>query len=350
MTSIGRKLAIRKVLSSGHSPAPARKTYFRSAITMMRSIRSKNRFCAESFRIFQRNQPLLSLSEMESQFLTGLLNQGYAIAPSFFSKELIDRIYSKADAIFRREAAVYKRRAMDEPAPYSPTGKDARNSSGPCERTVELVDPLASVPDLIDVAFHESLLKIAAYFFLHIPRIYKVSVVRHYPNHRPKCLAGIQQGAENHTSLNLIVDLVNRDDTRGMFVFVPGMRNCLTLDNGSPAKWNASAPTKAANSTLDAEESVSRNKWVVLRGERGSIVALPGGGKTGSIWSYPGDVHNNPRTSLVIQIAGYNVGEKPETGQNRILRWNFDRMTGLQQMFVHPAFIHEPSHGLAKAG
>lgn len=288
-----QKAAIRKALSSEHPAAFAPKAYFGSAITMMRSIRSKNRFCAESFRIFQRHQPFLSLDDLETQFLRGLLNQGYAIAPSFFSKELIDRIYTRADAIFRREAAIHARQAIED-SPDSPAKKNAHLRSGAYERTVELVDPLGTIPDLIDIAFHESLLKIAAYFFLHIPRIYKVSVVRHYPNHRPKCLAGAHHGAENGNSLKLIVDLVDSDDTRGLFVFVPGLRNCLTLDNRSAVEPDSCACASASVAAPNADEAVSRNKWVVLHGERGSIVALPGDGKRGSIWSCPGDVNNSP--------------------------------------------------------
>jgi len=346
MNAIGGKLAIRKALFNEYPLPPSHKPYFDNAITMMQSIRSKNRFCADSFRMFRRNPRLFSLDGFESQFLASLLNQGYAVAPSFFSKEIIDRIYAKADKIFSDEKL--KRENEESSAPASPPENTIRTIQGVRERTTELVEPLASIPDVLDVAFHESLLKIAAHFFLHIPRLYRVSLLRHYPHHRPKCLAGGQPESDRCTSLNFLINLVDNDDACGPFVFVPGIYNCLTLD--SPRRTETDFSFAGQPSPPTHEPLPPRSKWVMLRGQRGSVVALPGSGKRGSIWSYPTDVTNRPRTSIMIHISGYDVGDKPVIKQNRMLKWNFDRMTGLQQMFAHPALVHQTLPRLAKAG
>jgi phytanoyl-CoA dioxygenase PhyH len=347
MNSIGRKLAIRKALCSEYPLARAPQSYFGNAMRMMQSIRSHNRFCTESFRVLRRNQRMFSLDDSESQFLRALLNQGYAISPSFFSKEIVDRIYAKADAIFHKMALGHEDRVFVEISARPGKEHGVRDGSRARERTLELVDPLISIPDVLDIAFHESLLKIAAHFFLHIPRLYKVSLVRHFPNHRPKCLAGLQRD-DQHGSLNIMIDLVDIDDARGPFVYVPGAQNCLTLDKRpAPAP---SLPFREQGYVSDQESTPSRSKWVVLRGERGTVVGIPGSGTRGSIWTYPADVNNKPRTSIMIHISGYNPGDRPVMGQNRILKWNFDRMTGLQQMFAYPGIVDEPAPGLAKAG
>lgn len=346
MNTIGGKLAIRKALFNEY-PLPSNpKPYFDNAIAMMQSIRSKNRFCADSFRMFRRNPRLFSLDDFESKFLASLLNQGYAVAPSFFSKAIIDRIYAKADKIFSDEK--FKRENEESSAPASPPENVIRTIQGVRERTTELVEPLASIPDVLDIAFHETLLKIAAHFFLHIPRLYRVSLVRHYPHHRPKCLAGGQSESDCITSLNFLINLVDNDDTCGPFVFVPGIYNCLTGDSRERTETDSHF---AGQTPPPNDEPLSpRSKWMMLRGERGSVVALPGSGKRGSVWSYPADVTNRPRTSIMIHISGYRVGAKPVLGQNRMLKWNFDRMTGLQQMFAHPALVDQPLPRLAKAG
>ena len=87
---------------------------------------------------------------------------GYASAPGFFSKGLIDHIHSKADAMFRNMS--------------HPPGQSASS-----ETEIELEDPLIHVSEALDIAFHESILKVVAHFYRHIPPVYRVGIVRYFP-------------------------------------------------------------------------------------------------------------------------------------------------------------------------
>lgn len=341
MYKIRSELVIRKRSLSDYALTLPPKPRFGNAMNMMRAIRSGDHRCEEAFRIFRRNPRLFSLDELETQFLNSLLNKGYAIAPAFFSKELVDRVYARADGFFHNERCV-REITLSLPREPSTGGRYTTH-----ERTTGLIDPLVSIPDVLDIAFHESLLKIAAHFFLHIPRSYKVSVVRHFPNHRPKCFT-FQGANEESGSLNIMIDLLDIDDSRGPFVYVPGVYNCMTLDRRS---LGASGVSECAPAYVPNQEKISsRSKWMVLRAERGSIVAVPGSGSSGSIWTYPADVNNKPRTTIMIQTCGYRSGDRLGRIRNRILKWNFDRMTSLQQLFAFPEFVDGPIPGLVKAG
>ena len=114
---------------------------------------------------------MFSLDETQSEFLAELLGKGYGIAPGFFSKELIDRIYLKADAIFRQNgdgAGVCSDRSSGEIR----AGRNLYDGSAGNDHLLEIIDPLAAIPEALDIVFHEAILKVAAHFFRHIPRCF----------------------------------------------------------------------------------------------------------------------------------------------------------------------------------
>jgi hypothetical protein len=347
MYRFGTTPAIRKSTSDIQQGPMARGAFLGSALRMMRSTRQQKRMYQESSRMFRRNPRLFSLDDLEFQFLRSLLNQGHAMAPAFFSKDLVDRIYTKADGIFNNFAAD-ERSVLINSSECTPQGKRMRDGSAIRERTIELIDPLVCIPEVLDIVFHESILKSSAHFLQHIPRLYKVSIVRHFPNHRPICLTRSQQETDRHDCLNIIIDLLDMDGTHGLLVYLPSKHNCLTFERNAPRESDISGSDRKRVPYMKTNSA--RSKWVVLRGDRGTIVAVSGGGDRGSVWTYPGDVNNKPRTSLRIQISGYKAGDLPAAPQNRILKWNFDRMTELQQMFAYPGLVDDPTPGFARVG
>lgn len=329
MYKFGTKPAVRTSESHEYYRAQ-RSTYLQNALELMRSFYPRDPY-EESRRVFRRAPLLFSLDETQSEFLAELLGKGYGIAPGFFSKELIDRIYLKADAIFRQNgdgAGVCSDRSSGEIR----AGRNLYDGSAGNDRLLEVIDPLAAIPEALDIVFHEAILKVAAHFFRHIPRSYRISIVRYLPQQRPMCLNRIYEGLNGSISLCVIIDLAEVDETRGPLVYIPDVQY--------------------VRSPVDDEQSQSketpRAKWAVLRAERGSIIAIPHRSAQSSLWTYPAGAKNNPRTSIVINMSGFRRGEIPAIAQNRMLKWNFDRMTALQQMFAYAGFIQEPVPALAK--
>lgn len=331
MLKLGNKPAVRTFASSEEPPIH-RKRLLRSALGLVRPMRPATSY-DEAHRIFRKVPLLFALDDIESELLGNLLRSGYGTVPGFFSKGLIDRIYSKADAIFRTNASksLGLQNAGSIDAVNDRAIEDAAGAQG---RLVEIVAPLASIPETLDIVFHESLLKIAANFFRHIPRVYKVSVVRYFAGRQPVRLSGVYETFGGSMSLCVIVDLMDIDESRGPLVYIPDQHYV--------------HKTKSDGAHATDADATPRDKWVTLRGERGSISAIPRRSVQSSLWTYSADVKSNPRTSIVINVAGYKSGEPPLSGQNPMLRWNFDRMTALQQMFAYPAFVHEAAPTFAK--
>jgi hypothetical protein len=343
MYKFGRKPAIR-TYGADEDPCTRRRSLWHSALRLMRSMPAPNSY-QEAHRIFRRTPRLFALDEVEAEFLSDLLNRSYGVSPGFFSKGLIDRIQAKADAIFRNTGGG----KIDLPAPpggHISADRKAHGAFSGFERAIQLPDPLASIPEALDIVFHESILKIAAHFFRQIPRGYKISIMRYCPNRLPMCLSRIHQGTDGRISLLFIVDLVDIEESHGPLVYIPEAHQIHTRPSVPPEEvQDGHVGGEHGNS-----RKTERGKWVVLRGKRGSITAIAHRSSHASLWTYPADTSNNPRTSIIIIISGYKPGEIALQPQNRMLRWNFDRMTELQQMFAYPRFIDEPIPEFAKVG
>lgn len=303
--------------------------------------------------MFRQNHRLFAMDDLEAQFISSLLSQGHAVAPAFFSKELVDRIYAKADVMF------HNFHGGENPRPIGLT-KGVPLQSGmngtvvPRERFVELVDPLVNITEILDIVFHESILKIAGQFFRQIPLIYEVSLVRAVMGQRPQHL-GTFAADEDRSPLYIFVNLADMDDTEGPIVFIPGTHASASSRVGpdDPATMHSynAGPGGQRPHAQKPKRSGARKNWVVVRGDRGSIVAVHARGlPAGSIWAYPGDVTNRPRTSIRITVRSHHDKAAMETAQNRMLKWNFDRMTDFQKMFAHPRFVDERIPSLVKAG
>jgi hypothetical protein len=271
----------------------------------------------EEFRkIFRRSPHAFALNEFETQQLESLLGRGYAFAPDFFSHALVDHIHAKADAIFR-------------------------NVPKPAEHRIELEDPLMQISEVLDIAFHEGVLKVVAHFFRHIPPVYRVAIVRYFPRDGAPYLSGFRQETHDSDSLEILVDLAAVDHTRGPLVYVPGSnlygscRPRLLSAFGLPAD-----PRQLTDK--EVERIYPRDTWATLSGERGSITVIHKRGlNKGPAWTVPGDVNNKPRTAIRIDITGHRPGVRYDWRGNLMRKWNFERMSKFQQVFARPAFVEE---------
>jgi hypothetical protein len=261
------------------------------------------------------------LDDFEGQQLESLLRWGYASAPGFFSKGLIDHIHNKADAMFRNTS----RRP---------------GQSASSETAIELEDPLIHVSEALDIAFHESILKVVVHFYHHIPPVYRVGIVRHFPGGGAADECKFRQESHDSDSLDILIDLVTVDRTRGPLIYIPGSH---LYAGFRPHLMNAfGLPVEPRRlDDHEVERLCPQNKWATLTGDKGSITAVCTRGLSkGPFWIQPAD-NNEPRTSIRIEITGHKPDVHYGWTGNRMRKWNFERMSRFQQAFTHPCFVEE---------
>jgi len=261
------------------------------------------------------------LDEFEEQQLESLLMWGYASAPGFFSKGLIDHIHSKADALFRNTS----RRP---------------GQSVSSETESELEDPLVHVSEALDIAFHESILKVVVHLYRHIPPVYRVGIVRYFPGGGAAHACKFRQESHDSDSLEILIDLVPVDRTRGPLICIPGSH---LYAGFRPHLMNAfGLPVEPRRlDDHEVERLCPRDSWATLTGDKGSITAICRRGLSkGPFWIQPTD-NNEPRTSIRIEITGHKPDVHYGWTGNRMRKWNFERMSRFQQAFTHPCFVEE---------
>jgi hypothetical protein len=268
----------------------------------------------------RRSPQLFPLDEFEGQQLESLLRWGYASAPGFFSKGLIDHIHNKADAMFRNRS--------------HPPGQSASSDTA-----IELEDPLIHVSEALDIAFHESILKVVVHLYRHIPPVYRVGIVRYFPGGAAQACK-FRQESHDSDSLEILIDLVAVDRTRGPLIYIPGSH---LYAGFRPHLMNAfGLPVEPRRlDDHDVERLCPRDKWATLTGDKGSITAICRRGLSkGPFWIQPTD-NNQPRTSIRIEITGHKPDVHYVWTGNRMRKWNFERMSRFQQAFTHPCFVEE---------
>jgi hypothetical protein len=322
-----------------------------SAICKARMLYSRQIVAAEMRRLFNRNRHLFSMNEVETRQVSSLRESGYALVSEFFPRALIDRIFLKADAMFHNLE-------IDTHLAYSIQSKDRATLEGLCyeelaktEKMIALRNPLVRIPEALDLAFHESILKIAANFLGYVPPLYRVTVVRDFPHNRPLHSSNFHKDNDESDSLQIFIYLVDIDDTCGPLVYIPGsnhydVRSCrprLSRDLGIPAN-------DGRLSDEEVERVYPRRSWAVLKTGRGSIAAIHGNGiHKGPAWSKPGDPNNHPRTAIKLDLHGYKSGVSRDMNENRMLAPDYARMTELQRLFAHPTLVEPEAVRMAHA-
>jgi Phytanoyl-CoA dioxygenase (PhyH) len=322
-----------------------------STICKARLLYSRRVAGADVRKLFLRNRPLFAMSDFEKQHVKSLRTRGYTLAPGFFPAELTDRIFAQADRLFRNLQIDFTRAYSVQTRERSSLEGLSYEQLAETEKMIALRDPLIQIPEVIGVAFHESILKIAANFLGYVPPLYRVTLVRDFPHNRPLHSSNFHKDNDESDSLQIFVYLVDIDGTRGPLVYVPGsnhydVRSCrprLSRDLGIPGN-------DGRLSDEEVEHAYPRHTWATLNTARGSIAAIHGNGiHKGPAWTKPGDPNNQPRTAIKLDLHGYKSGVVRDLHENRISRLDFDGLSGLQRLFVHATLL-EPPTGLSDKG
>jgi hypothetical protein len=217
--------------------------------------------------VLRPNAQLFALNEFGRQQLESIVKRGYAFAPIFFSHGLIDHIHRKADAIFHGLGGSVTPENIDK------SGVNLPNRLLTTENTIELEDPLVNISEALDIAFHESILKVVARFFKQVPAVYRVGIARYFPVDGAPYLTTFRQEIDEPDSLEILIDLAAVDDARGPLVYIPGSH---LYGACRPRLMNAfGLPADPRHlEDKDVERLCPRNKWATLGGERGSVTVI----------------------------------------------------------------------------
>jgi hypothetical protein len=311
-----------------------------STICRARLFYSRRFAGAASRRLFLQNRALFALSEFEERYVQGLRKQGYALIPGAFPVSVVGRIYEKADALFRSLA-------IDHTRAYSVQTGERLSLKGlsyeelaATEKMIALRDPLVRIPEIVEIAFHESILRIAATFLGCVPPLCRTTLVRDFPHDRPLHSSNFHKDNDETDSLQIFIYLVDIDDRCGPLVYVPGsnrydVRSCrprLSRDLGI-------ADNSGRFSDEEIDRVYPRAEWVTLRTVRGSVAMIHGNGiHKGPSWTRPGDPANKPRTAIKLDLHGCKSGVIRDRKENRMRRTDYERLTGLQKLFAHADF------------
>ena len=303
-------------------------------------------------RAFLEHSASFRMNPFESRQVASLRERGYALAPDFLAKSTVDAIFQRADAMFRGLQ-------IDLNRAYSVQTGERRNLQhfsydelAASEKMIALADPLLHIPELLQVAFDETILKIAANFLGCIPPLYRVTVVRDFPHNRPLHSSNFHKDNDESDSLQIFIYLVDIDDSRGPLVYIPGsnrydVRSCrprLSRDLGIAAN-------DGRLSDEEVERTYPRSEWAVLHTGRGSLAAIHGNGiHKGPAWPRPGDPANKPRTAIKLDLHGHKSGVARTGDENRIWRRDFERMSPLQRLFAHATLVDDENPATGQPG
>jgi Phytanoyl-CoA dioxygenase (PhyH) len=312
-----------------------------SALCKARLYYSRRVAGATARTLYKTHSELFRMSAFEKRQVESLQQHGYALAASFFPYELIDRIFARVSALFRDLQ-------IDEKRCYSiQTGQRASlqglsyEEIASTEKMIALQNPLLHIPELIGIAFNESILKIAGNFLGYVPPLYRVTVVRDFPHNRPLHSSNFHKDNDESDSLQIFIYLVDIDDWRGPLVYVPGsnhydVRSCrprLSRDLGLPGN-------DGRLSDEEVERTYPRNTWATLKTPRGSIAAIHGNGiHKGPAWTRPADAANQARTAIKLDLHGFKRGVHRDACENVIRASDFEHMTELQRLFAHATLV-----------
>jgi hypothetical protein len=292
--------------------------------------------------LFCEKGELFSMSEEEGRHCVELRRQGYTVLPELFDTSLIDFLFEKSDRLLRSLH-------VDPKDAYSVQHRQRASLAGlsyeelaASEKMIAVKDPLLSIPEVLPVAFHESILKIVTNFLEYIVPWFKPMVVRDFPTERPRESSNFHRDNDEADSIQAFVYLVDIDDTRGPLVYVPGtdrydVRSCrprLARDLGISGY-------DGRISDEEIEKHYPRATWSVLRVKRGSAAIIHGNGfHKGPSWPHYGASNNQPRTAVRLDFHGHKLGKPNNRWKGvKIRAEDYARLTPIQQLFTHESAV-----------
>ena len=314
-----------------------------SVICKSRLFYSRRIAGANARREYRSNSALFRMNDAEARLVVSLRSLGYGLSPQFVAPELVNRIYAQADALFRDRRVDLRRAYSVQDGERDSLQGLSYEQLAASEKMIAVRDPLLHIPELLGLAFHESILKLAANFLGCIPPLYRVMVVRDFPHSRALHSSNFHKDNDESDSLQIFIYLVEIDDHCGPLIYVPGsnrydVRSCrprLSRDLGIDAN-------DGRLSDEEVERAYPRESWVALHTGRGSIAVIHGNGiHKGPAWARPGDPANRPRTAIRLDLHGHKSGVVRDRTENRIRKSDFERMSPLQRLFAHACIVDD---------
>lgn len=293
--------------------------------------------------LYHQEKPLFSMNTLEAKHCDELNSQGFTVMHNFFDTALVDIILEKAELRFRNLQ-------LDFYDAYSVQNKQRTSLEGltyqeleASEKMIALHDPLLHIPECVDIAYHESILKIVTNFLGYLVPWYKVMVIRDFPSDRPREASNFHRDNDETDSIQAFVYLVDIDDTRGPLVYVPGtnrydVTSCrprLSRDLGINAH-------DGRVSDSEIEKYYPKDSWTAVRVKRGSVAIIHGNGfHKGPAWPQYGDLRNQARTALRLDFHGHRMGINMRWKGSKIAREDYARFSKLQRLFTEESAVVE---------
>ncbi len=294
--------------------------YLYSAICKARLFYSRRVAGARTRSVYAQHRDLFVMNDVEECQVESLRSRGYALLPTFFPSELIGRLFAAADAMFRNLQIDFKRAYSVQTGERTSLEGLSYDELAASEKMISLRDPLAQIPELLGVAFHESILKIAANFLGYVTPLYRVTVVRDFPHNRPLHSSNFHKDNDESDSLQIFIYLVDIDDTRGPLVYIPGsnhydVRSCrprLSRDLGLPGN-------DGRLSDEEVERVYPRDLGVLCEHRAEASPRFTAMASTKALrWTHPATRNNQPRTAIKLDLHGYKTGVIRDGKENRI--------------------------------
>ena len=285
------------------------------------------------------------MSGKEEKHCRELQEQGFTVINEFFPGEFVDRIFSKADTHFSKlDIDMHDAYSVQSGLRDSLRGLSYEELAR-TEKFIALKDPLINIPEVVSIAFHPSLWKIACNFLEYIPPWFKPMVVRDFPSRFPRESSNFHKDNDEADSIQIFVYLVDIDDSCAPLIYIPGTNRC-DVKSCRP-RLNRDLGQRANDgriSDAEIERFYPREKWVPIKAKKGSVAIIHGNGlHKGPAWDFSegeSSSKKRPRTAIRLDIDGYKISRHPKGVQRKkILRQDYESLSPWQKIFAREFLI-----------
>jgi hypothetical protein len=315
--------------------------YLYSMISKVRLFHSRYLAGAHDRKKYKDVQSFFSMSVLEEKHYEDLIHGGFTVLPEFFKADFVDYIYARADRLFRSlEIDLHDAYSVQKKKRASLAGMSYQELEA-SEKMITLKDPLLSIPECVDIAFNESILKIVTNFLGYIAPWYKVMLLRDFPSERPREASNFHRDNDEADSVQVFTYLVDIDERRGPLIYVPGTNRYDTKSCRPRLSRDLGIDSDDGRiSDQELEKYYPKETWRAVKVKRGSVAIIHGNGfHKGPAWPMYGDPTNQPRTAVRLDFHGHKIGMNMRWKANKIRRKDFTRLNALQKLFVDDTAI-----------